>query len=118
MIVLSVLLSGVGLLGVALVPGLWLAMPALIVHEFGRGFFQPLTDSFVQHRIHTSYRATFGSLQSFLGRLGFAIVPLVVGVMITDAPNTPATICQVWIVCAAVLILGSVALWFTCPREE
>lgn len=117
MIVLSVLLSGVGLLGVALIPGLWLALPALVVHELGRGFFQPLTDSFVQHRIHTSYRATFGSLQSFLGRIGFAVVPLVVYLFIAEEPNTPSTIILVWIACAIVLILGALALWFTRPRE-
>lgn len=117
MIVLSVALAGAGLLGVAIAPGFWLAMPALIVHEIGRGFFQPLTDSFVQHRVHTSYRATFGSLQSFLGRIGFALVPLVVWLFISDKPNTPATISLVWIACAAALLLGAVALWFTRPRE-
>jgi len=117
MIVLSIALAGAGLLGVAIAPGFWLAMPALIVHEIGRGFFQPLTDSFVQHRVHTSYRATFGSLQSFLGRIGFTVVPLVVWLFIADKPNTPATISLVWIACAAALLLGAAALWFTRPRK-
>lgn len=117
MIVLSIALAGVGLLGVALSPGYLLAVPPLLVHEFGRGFFEPLTDSFVQHRVHTSYRATFGSLQSFLGRIGFAVVPLVVYLFIADEPNTPSTISQVWIACAIVLILGALALWFTRPHE-
>ncbi|MBI5793544.1 MFS transporter [Candidatus Uhrbacteria bacterium] len=118
MIVVAVALSGVGLLGVALAPGLWFAMPAIVVHELGRGFFQPLTDSFVQHRIHTSYRATFGSLQSFLGKMGFAAVPLVIWLFIADEPNTPSTITYVWIACAIVLILGSVAVWFSRPRAD
>ncbi|TAL50239.1 MFS transporter [Patescibacteria group bacterium] len=117
LIVLLIALSGAGLLGVAIAPGFFLAMPALIVHEIGRGFFQPLTDSFVQHRVHTSYRATFGSLQSFLGRIGFAVVPLVIWLFIAEAPNTPETIRLVWIACAAILLLGAVALWFTRPRE-
>lgn len=73
----------------------------------GRGFFQPLTESFVQHRVHTSYRATFGSLQSFLGRIGFAVVPLVVWLFIADKPNTSATISLVWIICLIVLLLGA-----------
>ena len=117
-IVLSVAFAGAGLLGVAIAPGLLLAMPALLVHEIGRGFFQPLTDSFVQHRVHTSYRATFGSLQSFLGRIGFAVVPLTVWLFIADKPNTPATISLVWIACAAALLLGATALWFTRPRTS
>lgn len=117
LIVMAIALAGVGLLGVAISPGYLLAMPPLLLHEFGRGFFQPLTDSFVQHRVHTSYRATFGSLQSFLGRIGFAVVPLVVGFWIVGEPNTPATISQVWIICAAVLLLGALVLWFTQARE-
>ncbi|PJE76783.1 hypothetical protein COV05_02760 [Candidatus Uhrbacteria bacterium CG10_big_fil_rev_8_21_14_0_10_48_16] len=118
MIVLAIFLAGLGLLTTAVAPGLWLSVPALVVHELGRGFFQPLTDSFVQHRIHTSYRATFGSLQSFLGRIGFAVVPLAIYVFIADEPNTPATISQVWIACASFLILGAIALWFTRPRKD
>ncbi|MBI4437824.1 MFS transporter [Candidatus Uhrbacteria bacterium] len=117
MIVLSVVLSGAGLLGVAIAPGFWLMMPALVVHEIGRGFFQPLTDSFVQHRVHTSYRATFGSLQSFLGRIGFAVVPFVVWLFISGKPDTPATIRLVWIACAGALLLGAALLWFTRSRE-
>jgi len=118
MIVLSIALAGAGLVGVAVAPQLLFAMPALVVHEIGRGFFQPLTDAFVQHRIHSSYRATFGSLQSFLGRIGFAIVPFVVWMFIQGKPNTPATISQVWIVCGSALLLGAMLLWVTRPRSD
>jgi hypothetical protein len=37
---------------------------------------------------------------------------------IADAPNTPATISQVWIVCGSFLVLGALGLWFTLPRGE
>ncbi len=118
LIVLAVFVSGVGLGLTAMAPALLFSIPALVVHEFGRGLFQPLTDSFVQHRVHSSYRATFGSLQSFLGRMGFAIVPVVVWLSIEGKPNTPETIEWVWLACAALLILGSGALWFTRPSER
>jgi MFS transporter, DHA3 family, tetracycline resistance protein len=116
LIVLAVFLSGLGLGLIVLAPGLWFSIPAVVIHEFGRGLFQPLTDSFVQSRVHTSYRATFGSLQSFLGRMGFAIVPLVVYLTIQGKPDTPETILYVWGGCAIFLIVGSVVLWMTKPR--
>lgn len=118
MISTALFLAGVGLLGVALGPSLWFSIPALIVHEAGRGFFNPLIDSFVQSRVHTSYRATFGSLQSFLGRIGFAIVPFVVWVFIGNAPNTSATISIVWIVCSIILIVGAMVLSLIYTRIE
>lgn len=118
LIVLAVALSGVGLLFAGLAPELWLSIPAVLVHEFGRGLFQPLTDSFVQHRVHTSYRATFGSLQSFLGRIGFAIVPLGIWFFIQGKPDSSETISQIWIVCGALLMLGAMMLWVVRPKSN
>ncbi len=118
LITLSILLSGVGLVMIAMVSGLPMLFSALMIHELGRGLFQPLTDSFVQHRIHTSYRATFGSLQSFIGRIGFAAVPFVVFLMIDGKPNDPKIIELVWLVCGIALVLGAAGLWFTRPREK
>ncbi|NQV89439.1 MAG: MFS transporter [Parcubacteria group bacterium] len=118
LIVLALVLTGSGLMITASVHGLWFSLPAVVLHEFGRGLFQPLTDSFVQHRVESSYRATFGSLQSFLGRMGFAIVPLVVWVFIVDKPNSQETIQSVWIICGSVITLSAVGLWFTRPRAR
>mgnify|MGYP001561872957 CR=1 FL=1 len=118
LIVLSLFLSGLGLGLIALAPSLLIAVPALVIHEIGRGLFDPLTSAFVQHRVHTSYRATFGSLQSFLGRMGFAVVPLVVWLAIDGKPDTTQTISQVWLICALFLILGSGVLWFTRPKSS
>jgi len=116
LIVLSVFITGAGLGLTAIAPALWFSIPAVVLHEFGRGLFQPLTDSFVQHRVHSSYRATFGSLQSFLGRMGFAIVPLIVWLTIQGRPDTQETIMFVWSGCAIFLITGSLLLWITRPR--
>jgi MFS family permease len=118
LIALSILLSGFGLGLVALAPTLWLAVPALFVHEVGRGLFEPLSSAFVQHRVHTSYRATFGSLQSFLGRMGFAIIPFLIWLVIHGKPNTRETISGVWLTCAVFLLFGALILWFTRPKES
>ncbi|MBI5369780.1 MFS transporter [Candidatus Uhrbacteria bacterium] len=116
-IVLALLLTGLGLLLIPLTGGLLLSIGAVMIHEFGRGLFQPLTDAFVHHRVSSSYRATFGSLQSLFGRVGFAVVPLVVWITIRDAPNTPGTIGTVWIVCGSFLLVGSVFFFLWRIRE-
>jgi MFS family permease len=116
LIILSLLLSGAGLVIITIFSGLIAPLAAVMIHEFGRGMFQPLTDSFVQHRVHSSYRATFGSLQSFLGRIGFAIVPLIVWIMIEGEPNSPETIAIVWLACGSLLVVGSIVFWFARPQ--
>ncbi|MDG1950217.1 MAG: MFS transporter [bacterium] len=117
-IVVSVLLTGVGLFLASLSPVLMLSMPGVIVHELGRGLFDPLSSSFVQSRIHTTYRATFGSLKSFLGRIGFVIVPFVIWVTLDGRPDTQETIAITWMISAAVLVLGAGMLWIFRPRAE
>jgi MFS transporter, DHA3 family, tetracycline resistance protein len=108
-------LTGLGLLAAAS-PYLGIAASGVVLHEFGRGFFVPLTDSFVQHRVHTSYRATFGSLQSFLGRIGFAIVPFIVWIGVEGKPDSPETISIVWMICAAFILLGAAVLYLIRPN--
>lgn len=117
-IVLSLLLSGLGLALAGLSGGLVFPLSAIVIHEFGRGMFEPLTESFVQHRVKSSYRATFGSLRSFLGNIGFAIVPVIIWFSIKGKPDTPETISQVWVVSGVFLTLGSIAIWFLRPRKK
>ncbi len=116
MIVLSLFLCGIGLALISFFSGIIAPLAAVMIHELGRGMFQPLTDSFVQHRVKSAYRATFGSLQSFLGRIGFAIVPLVVWILIDGKPDTTDTIASVWVVCGSLLAVGSLIFWLVRPR--
>jgi len=116
-IVLSILFAGVGLVFIPFTTGLFIPILFVVLHEAGRGMFQPLTDSFVQHRIESSYRATFGSLQSFLGRTGFVIVPFIIWISIDGKPDTPLTIGVVWIISGAVLIVSSAIMWLFRPQN-
>ena len=116
MIVLSLFLSGIGLACIGFVSGIMAPLAVVMIHEIGRGMFRPLTDSFVQHRVESSCRATFGSLQSFLGRIGFALVPFIVWIGIDGQPNTPETIQSVWMLCGAAMIAGSLILWLIRPK--
>ncbi len=117
-IVLSILMSGLGLMLIGVTDVLVGSLVIAMFHEFGRGMFQPLTDSFVQHRVKSAYRATFGSLQSFLGKIGFAVVPFVVWLLILGKPDTPETITKVWVVCGAIMVVGSLALFVLRPKKN
>ncbi len=115
-IIASVVVSGIGLACAGLFSGLAWPLSAVIVHEFGRGMFNPLVDSFVQHRVESGYRATFGSLQSLLGRIGLVIAPVLIWLAIRHDPNTPSTIGFVWVVCGIVLVVGAFVLSLFRPK--
>lgn len=115
-ILVALLLSG---LGMALIPafGSWgFVLPMVVIHELGRGMFEPLSDTFIHHRVESSYRATFSSLQSLIGRLGFAVTPLVVWLSLRNAPSDNTTIATVWMICGGFMVIGSFALYFFRPR--
>ncbi len=114
----ALVFAGLGLLLTGCSVGLGLALSAVTLHEIGRGMFRPLADAFTQHRVESHYRATFGSLQSFIGKIGFALVPLVVGFSIAGQPNTVETIRGVWLVVGALLASGALLLWLLRPRRN
>ncbi|MFH1142779.1 MAG: MFS transporter [Candidatus Uhrbacteria bacterium] len=115
-LVLSLIGTGTGMMLLAFVGPLYAALAAVVVHEISRGLFEPLNDSFVQHRVSSSYRATFGSLQSLIGRIGFALVPLVTWICLPDFPDSTATIRLIWLVAGSVLVIGTLLLWLVRPR--
>ncbi|MFC1787787.1 MFS transporter [Patescibacteria group bacterium] len=117
-IAMAILLSGIGLFAISMMSGLVAPLAAVVVHEFGRGMFQPLTDSFVQYRVKSSYRATFGSLQSFLGHIGLALTPVVVWFLIEGKPNTIETISIVWHANGLILISGACLMWVIRPKHS
>lgn len=116
-IVASVVITGIGLVCAGASSGLMLPLSAVVVHEFGRGMFYPLVDSFVQHRVESGYRATFGSLQSLLGRIGLVIAPILIWLTIRHDPNTPSTIAFIWFACGTVLLMGALTLFLVRPRK-
>jgi len=117
-ILTALFLSGLGMLLLPVFSSWAFVLPMVVVHELGRGMFEPLSDAFIQHRVPSSYRATFGSLQSLIGRIGFAIVPLGTWFFLRGQPNTNETIAVVWIVCGGLLVFGTIVLYFFRPRVE
>lgn len=117
MIVFAMFVTACGMFIAGWIPGLAFPLIGVIVHESGRGMFDPLVDSFVQHRVESSYRATFGSLQSLIGRLGYAIIPIFIWATIRNDPNTPDTIQFVWLACAIALAVCTFILFLVRPQS-
>lgn len=118
LIIGSVVISGSGLVLVSCFNGLMLSLTAVVIHEIGRGIFFPLVDAFIQTRARSSYRATFGSLQSFIGGSGFAIVLLCMWLALSGEPESNKTIDMVWSVCGSILIVGGIIFWLFRPKEK
>jgi MFS family permease len=118
-ILVALFASGLGLLLIPIMSsGFLLALPAVMIHEIGRGMFEPLTDSFIHHRVESSFRATFASLQSLIGRLGFAISPLIVWFCMRHEPSNSESVAMVWMVSGALMIVGASVLYLARPRES
>ncbi len=115
-LVLSLIGTGLGMVLLAFTGPLLAALSAVVVHEISRGMFEPLNHSFVQHRVSSSFRATFGSLQSLIGRLGFALAPLIVWMSMSNYPDTTAAIRLIWLSAGFFLIIGILLLWLVRPR--
>lgn len=94
------------------------AMAPLVLHELGRGAFQPLTDSFVQRRVESGCRATFGSLLSLIAKAGNVSAPLAAWWFTRGMENSSATIAQVWVAAGATMLAFVAVLLIVRPKEK
>jgi hypothetical protein len=110
-IVASLAIAGAGLALAGLPGGVALPVLFIMVHEMGRGLFEPMLDTFTQERVDSSFRATFGSFQSLIGRAGFAIVLVGVWLATSGMPSSAASIAAVWAVSGSLLAAAGISLW-------
>lgn len=113
----ALLCAGVGFAFLGMTVGALVPIGMVIVHEFGRGAFEPLLDSFTQHRVPSSFRATYGSLQSLIGRIGFAGTLIAVWIGTRGLPNTVETMTVVLLIFGLLLAAAALWLWFFRPRD-
>jgi hypothetical protein len=91
---------------------------ALMVHEAGRGAFEPLLDSFTHHHVDSSHRATFASFQSLLSKVGF-VVALSAGTLLTRNVSESSVIIQnLWLVSGIFLLAVSAILFVLRPKHQ
>jgi len=106
---------GLGISSVANLPGLCLPAAALMLNELGTGAFEPMMETFIQNRVASSYRATYGSFHSFLTRLGSVAVLAIVSWWTVGQAWDNALISHVWTISGGALALVAVVLWLRRP---
>ncbi len=117
LMVMALLVAGGGIFAIPLFTGLAIPLAFVMIQEAGRGLFMPLAETFVQHRVESGYRATYGSLQSFLGKGGFMLTSFAMWLLIGNAPTTAATIEKTWFVAGAAIVASATLLYWFRPRS-
>ncbi|MFH2063312.1 MAG: MFS transporter [bacterium] len=110
LVVAALLAAGLGLVVTPHLPGLVWPLTFALLHEVGRGAFRPLLSTFVQRRVASSFRATYGSLQSFIERGGFSIVLGLTWLLTRHLPNGEPLISVTWTVQGILLITCALLL--------
>ncbi|MBP9762835.1 MFS transporter [Patescibacteria group bacterium] len=108
---IALFLAGIGLVGMSALSGISGVVLCLMLHEFGRGMFVPMLDTYTQSRIKNDYRATYASLQSFIARIGNLVVLGGVWMATANLPWDNALIGRVWVVSGSILTCFTVVLW-------
>ncbi len=104
------------ILGAFMFIGLWLAvsgmvpifaisLPAFMLHEVGRGIFDPVKDKYLNAHIPSDKRATLDSLQSTTRHMGSITGLLASGLIATHYSDGIS-----WCIAGAVLIIGAILL--------
>ncbi len=99
--------------------GPWLMPVMLFAWRLSRGLFEPALTVFVQSRIESAYRATYGSLQSLVVRVGAFLVFLLIGLW-SDIPDYLHAVRDTYFLSAAILFVGGSTLfiWFLRRRAQ
>jgi len=115
--VVSLVATAAGFVLASQFESLPLLVGALMLHEAGRGGFEPLLDSFTHHHVDSSHRATFGSFQSLISRVGF-VAALAIGTLATmRAPESDLVIRVLWLFGGLLLLVVSAVLYARRPRH-
>ncbi len=112
---LSLGCMGVGMVVVGSTPSPMFFLVGVGMHEVSSGVYGVVSEVFVQERIGSSYRATFGSLNSLFSKLGYALV-LGGATLLFGSSSDPAHIQGVWMVMGALLAASASSLWLFRPR--
>lgn len=114
----GMLATAVGMIAMAAVDPILIVVLCIVIHEFGRGVIGPLASSFTQHRVESSYRATYGSLQSLIGRIGFVFVLVAIAISTHGENPSRELMEQLMIWCGVILFMVTIALWVIRPRSR
>lgn len=93
---------------------MWATM--LLFHEVGRGMYQLFHETFIHERVEERYRATFGSVASFVGACGCGLTLLITSAVFYGRHPDPSAIPPLWLGTSIVCLMGTAMLWRLRPR--
>jgi cyanate permease len=105
-IVLSQIVTAIGMIGAALMLGVVPTVSLFMLHEMGRGMIGPLKQAYLNHRIPSEQRATILSFDSMMGKSG-SFLGLLGSGYLAEYAGIPLT----WLVSGCVLALGVVVFF-------
>ncbi|MEK7648524.1 MAG: MFS transporter [Patescibacteria group bacterium] len=105
-ILVSFVFTGIWLGLAGLIPLIGISLPAFILHELGRGLFDPIKDKYLNANIPSEKRATLDSLQSTTRHIGSITGLLVSGIIATTMSDGAS-----WMISGIVLIVGGLAVY-------
>ena len=117
-ICLSLATAGFGMMLLSLERSLSMAIFAAVVHDVGIGGMRCLTDLFVQRRIESSWRATYGSLHALFSRLANGAILALWWLWSRGRGDDPRFVIQVWVTCGALLITCAGVLFLIRPKPS
>ncbi|MBU1132232.1 MFS transporter [Patescibacteria group bacterium] len=101
MLYISICLSGVAALGASFFENGYVILSFFLFHEIGRGAMSPVQTALIQENIPSSMRATIGSFNSMVGKLGAAVGWMGAGIL---ADFLPIQMC--WIISSGFFFLA------------
>jgi MFS family permease len=117
-IVVSHLITGGALAAAGLLSGFALPFAACIIHEFGRGMYEPLMETYVQKRVESGYRATYSSVQSLIQRAGFVVIIGGVILLTRGMPSNANTVSFAWVVSGALMVACAIIGLLACRSKS
>ncbi len=116
-VVASFLVAAAGMAFIGSFPGYVMPLALAFIHEMGRGALNPLLNTYVLRRVDSSYRATFGSLQSFVSRMGCSVILVCVWFFSRGHEADPGLIPATWLVNGTLMLLAAGLLWAFRPKR-
>lgn len=94
----------------------WAAL--LLALEIGRGMYELFNEAFMHERIEEKFRATFGSVASFIGACGCGASLLVTWAVFYGKDPDPTDIPNLWLGTSIVCLTGIALLWRYRPHSS
>ncbi len=116
-LILALAATGSGLALLAFADSWYAVMGMVLIHEVGRGMYNPLMDGFIYSRVDSSYKATYGSLNSTISFLGCFAILMTHWFAMGKLEHEPSAN-MLWLCAGMMLMAFALVLWRFRPNKS